>query len=333
METARWNNEIALQVKICLMEHFLAFSDETQSGHGRPLAMDGIQQTSRLEECADVQLWPCCASTSWSRADSYVEANHSLSFATTLTSSCHHAELKPESSPSRIIPVCVPAQLRSIWLIVCSYFKTGDFADATIQFCGGRQPVHKIVLAQGSDYFSRLFLGSFAEARSESVVLIDDGADAVHNLIAHLYGIEVVNADVTCSEAGFNIVRIQIETYAVARKYLVPALCAKIEQSFAGNLASLLDLHRLGSTFTYIDRISRMLYFIDDLADEKLQVPLIALLAKHAADLAGNAEFKELNADIPDLSFELLKTLATPKKVVNSKTKKSFGTRSETKVL
>nr|POF22108.1 hypothetical protein CFP56_36195 [Quercus suber] len=180
------------------------------------------------------------------------------------------------------------------------YLANEQFADAVVFFDGIEQK----------------------EARSGKIVLVGDNSEAIHDLIGHLYGREVVITGISCSEGGLHLVQNQVETYVAATKYMVPTLCTRIEEIFPDNLACLLDSSGPELKITYISQIARLVYIKHDIAAQKLQGPVVTLLARHAAELTQNTEFRALNVEIPELAFQLLMALAAPKKAACTKVKK-----------
>ena len=68
------------------------------------------------------------------------------------------------------------------------YFDCAELSDITIRFGSDIIRGHKIVLAQGSTWFSRAFEGGFQEAATAELQLLEDDPMAVKGMLAHFYG-------------------------------------------------------------------------------------------------------------------------------------------------
>lgn len=149
-----------------------------------------------------------------------------------------------------------------------SYFNSSKYSDVTIHFSTGSVKAHKLVLAQGSDYFRALFESSFKvrnvrvplggmayadgmvlqEASASDIDLQGDDQYAVYGLIAYFYGLHFNGRDanskerfaITCDARGVEYVKYQVDLYIVASKYLVPDLCSQVASDFVEMLDSLI---------------------------------------------------------------------------------------------
>ena len=74
--------------------------------------------------------------------------------------------------------------LRSrVWSIHCE----ADFWDVTFVVEEKEFPVHKLIMAASSDYFTTMFKGHFKEENNNKIPLVDVEASAFEQIIAYAY--------------------------------------------------------------------------------------------------------------------------------------------------
>ncbi|KAK3676862.1 hypothetical protein LTR78_003066 [Recurvomyces mirabilis] len=195
-------------------------------------------------------------------------------------------------------------------------------------------PAHKLVLAQGSDYFKSCFEGSFSEAQSSALTLNDDpDPQALFLLIGTLYGHPAYDMEAlrTLDNPITTIVRI-VDLHIVANKYLVPALSAQI----LVDLPTMLQHLRPGEAFhRALESVSRHVYLDRVDAARELRGAIVGHVVKYIPAWTTCDAFRALLADIPELAFELLVALVGPDNLASEakeETKAAIASRKRARV-
>lgn len=222
-----------------------------------------------------------------------------------------------------------------------SFFDAATFSDVTIRCGATRIQAHKIILAQGSDYFKAAFTGGFKVSRGRSTTrdpfssidtgsqeaeesvfeLKDDDEDAVKGMIAHLYGVQAGDVNETpfrdkMSSAldhheqtlersqEFACVSTSVDLYVVARKYQVNELVEEILIKFPHDLQQLVDSGKQPDADLHA--AARKVYLTYAEEAEALRQPVVDVFAENVAQINANAKFKQLLHDVPELSTALV---------------------------
>lgn len=209
------------------------------------------------------------------------------------------------------------------------YYQSTKYSDITIRFSGRELPAHKIVLAEGSEYFRALFehdfkvgslttcayyfelfsnSGKHQEASAAAIDLHDDHAHALCGMIATFYGHSGhEKTSVTNSENGAAYVMYTIDLYVTASKYLVPTLCSEVVRDMGEMMEVLTEDDGYPE---HLGRVANHIYATHADAAVDLRKPLVHIIVQHVNMWKDSDGFKQLLADIPDLAFDVVLTLA-----------------------
>ena len=201
------------------------------------------------------------------------------------------------------------------------FFLSTELSDVTIQYEHGLLPVHKIILAQASEYFKTLFTGSFAETGQRIVELKDDPPLALQGMIAWIYGMQYSPQHRYHNQKQFSspipdddkleFAKYQVDLFFTAEKYLLSRLATSVEGYFFHVLLAVVferpeHLHDI-ARYVYITRAEEAVELRKHVATryiDKLQI------------FKSREDSKEVLSDIPDLAYDIIR-LGAP--VVGSK--------------
>ncbi|KAM0721280.1 hypothetical protein Q7P37_003568 [Cladosporium fusiforme] len=111
-----------------------------------------------------------------------------------------------------------------------SFFDDARLSDVSIKFGTSSVKAHKLVLARSSEYFFRMFCGSFAEANKQEVELFGDSELGVRSMLCYLYNIDILNADLSKhvkDDIHWTLER-HAHVYVTAEKYGVEGLAKQV---------------------------------------------------------------------------------------------------------
>ncbi|KAK4625895.1 uncharacterized protein CLAFUR5_05469 [Fulvia fulva] len=197
-----------------------------------------------------------------------------------------------------------------------SFLLSAELSDVTIQYEDGLLPVHKIILAQASEYFKTLLTGPFAEAGQRIVELIDDPPMAIEGMIAWIYGMQFNPRDrynkyienfhfVTSDETGVEFVKYQVDLFFTAEKYLLSRLATSVEGYF---FHMLLDVSR---QVEFLHVIAKHVYIARAEEAVALRVHVANAYLERIRSIKDTEELKQLLLDIPELAFDIIRAGAT----------------------
>ncbi|KAK4561484.1 hypothetical protein LTR86_004802 [Recurvomyces mirabilis] len=195
-----------------------------------------------------------------------------------------------------------------------SYFNNKALSDVTIRYGDCTMPAHKLVLAQGSDYFKSCFEGRFSESHSSTLTLKDDpDSQAVFFLIRTLYGQQAYDVDALAAndDSDTAVARI-VDLFIAADKYLVPSLSKQILADFPKMLQRL----QTGTDYTEkLGVVIRHVYVNRLDAARELRSSIVKHIVKYVPDWTACEAVRRLMNEVPDLAFEIIVALAGPKRI------------------
>ncbi|KAK6003108.1 hypothetical protein QM012_000953 [Aureobasidium pullulans] len=137
---------------------------------------------------------------------------------------CRLESMVPQTDVS--IPYTKPSYLDRGMIPVTekrNLFDDEELSDCVIKFGNKQIFGHKAILANGSVWFEKAFLGGFSEANKKVIELHDKtDPDTIVAMLEHLYGLTYRKQEIPCSEgssAGFHL-----EVFMLADKYDIGSL-------------------------------------------------------------------------------------------------------------
>lgn len=233
-------------------------------------------------------------------------------------------------------------------LNVSRYFDSPKYSDVIIRFDGGELKAHKMILAEGSEYFKTCFnsefkvgtmssYSSFArlmnivpqESNSNVIELHGDDPRVIRGVIAYIYGRTVFgeeykdNGEWYAFGEGYetktgcdqlDAIKYEIDLYVCATKYLVTGICYSIIREWracCGKTAM--------KQLAIIEAVARYIYITR--ADEatEFRKPLASMIARLLSALKNPECFKSLYVEIPEFAFDVIQ--ASTKKAEGKKRK------------
>lgn len=228
------------------------------------------------------------------------------------------------------------------------YFDSPTHSDVTVHFNGDSIFAHKIILAQGSEYFRNAFEGAFKvritpgrseheadhlgqESGTKEIHLKDDEPHAVKGLVAWLYGLHydgTVTAQYTkanhveSDEGGTAYAKYLVHLHIAASKYMVGCLQSHIASHFPSVLT---NIDKLSGYVEHADDVARHVYL--EHADEatELRQHIVAHFRGHLARISKMADFRKLLLDVPELSADLVEASAPVRQATGGTMRKTLA--------
>ncbi|PYI33038.1 POZ domain-containing protein [Aspergillus indologenus CBS 114.80] len=111
-----------------------------------------------------------------------------------------------------------------------NYYSSSEFSDLTVHTLDQDFQVHRVVVCGQSEYFSRLFQGTWPEAKENEIHLKEDDPRAIEAMFQFMYGFEY---DSSGSDQGrTSPMLLNVKVYQVADKYQVPKLKDRAREKF-----------------------------------------------------------------------------------------------------
>ncbi|KAK5109870.1 hypothetical protein LTR62_006477 [Meristemomyces frigidus] len=191
------------------------------------------------------------------------------------------------------------------------YFAQSTYSDILVKLSDGQSfPAHRLVLAQGSQYFAKCFEGGFKEAQSNVLELHDDvDVSAVFVLISTFYGHAAYDLFAYGKEDAKRVT-LAIDVGTTAAKYLCSEVYCQVLTDFPDMLealqSSVADIETLG-------KIVRHVYVVREETAVAFREVIVVHIARYIAEWKAGTGFKDLLREIPDLALELVVELAQHK--------------------
>lgn len=202
------------------------------------------------------------------------------------------------------------------------YFDCAELSDITIRFGSDIIRGHKIVLAQGSTWFSRAFEGGFQEATAAELELFEDDPIAVKGMVAYLYGLHYYHhngplpklrrlSDVTpFVQHRIKCLLYFVDLWVVADKYGVTSLADSILEDLRGphwNTSWMYDNLVDTDRRTEFDFMVRTIYEKEDSAAATIVKQYICTtIARHQKERMAQSDRVEWSGFVAQLIRDIL---------------------------
>ncbi|KAG9527817.1 hypothetical protein KCU93_g4735, partial [Aureobasidium melanogenum] len=185
-------------------------------------------------------------------------------------------------------------------------FDDEGLSDVIIKIRNKQVFAHKAILANGSVWFERAFLGRFVEANKDVIELHEDASiTAVMTMFKHLYGLnyekQIMPTHIT------DIVGFHLEVFMLGDKYDINSLRIEAAAKFILTVqAEMGPLSVLGIQDQTIYAIRRLLGpHAVHFADQSLTTKIKALVLTHSTKFFRNQPFRKLLGSGTMLDIEL----------------------------